>query len=226
MNLTVLGKYGPYPAAGGGTSSYIIESKKTRVNLDFGSGAIGSTLEAVGKLPNTIVLSHLHFDHTSDLLPLAYALKEPVPVYLPFDGSPISEIVSALAVFTPVKIYDGMTTRIGDLTFEFVRLPHPAESYGMKISDGKASFFYSGDTMYDRRIAEKMRGCKLALLDASVPAAHSEGKPHMSIAEARKLSNETGVRVLLTHVHPEFSPVDEALQAGLEIAEEMKIYEI
>ena len=226
MKLTVLGKYGPYPAAGGGTSSYLMESGKTRVNIDFGSGAVSRTLKATGKLPETIVLSHLHFDHTSDLLPLVYAIKKPTVVYMPFDDSPICEIVSSLPVFSPVKISDGLKTQIGDMTFEFIRLPHPAESYGMKISDGKTSFFYSGDTVYDERIADKMRNCSLALLDAAQPTECASGKPHMSIREAKKLFDETGVKVLLTHVSPELSPYEEAKLLGLEVAEEMKVYEI
>lgn len=226
MKLAILGKYGPYPAADGGTSSYLIESGKTCVSLDFGSGALGKTLKVTGKLPEIIVLSHNHFDHTSDLFPLSYALKKPVRVYMPFDDSPVCDIISTLPIFEPVKISDGMTEKIGCLTFEFVRLPHPIESYGMEISDGKSSLFYSGDTVYDDIIAEKIRDCSLALLDASQPTESALDKPHMSVKEAKTLSDKTGTRVLLTHVHPEFSPEREAKHLGLELAEEMKVYEI
>lgn len=38
MKLTVLGKYGPYPAVGGATSGYLLETGKASFVLDMGSG--------------------------------------------------------------------------------------------------------------------------------------------------------------------------------------------
>ena len=226
MKLTVLGKYGLYPQAGGATSSYIIESGAHIVNLDFGSGALSRTLSATGKLPSAIVFSHLHFDHTSDILPLVYALKSPIDVLLPFDDSPIFELVSGLPMFNAVRITDGLETDIDGLKFKFVRLTHPVESYGMRISDGKSDFFYSGDTVYDDRILTAANGCSLVLLDACATRAAAGKVPHITIEEAKKIRDALNVRVLLSHVLPGYPPYAEAEANGLEVVEELKSYEI
>ena len=42
MKLTVLGCNGPYPAAGGACSGYLLETGDTRVLLDCGAGALAA----------------------------------------------------------------------------------------------------------------------------------------------------------------------------------------
>ena len=76
MKLTILGKYGPYPAAGGACSGYLIEQGSTRVLIDCGNGVL-SRLQQVCKIKDlsAIVLSHLHSDHMADMLVLRYALE-------------------------------------------------------------------------------------------------------------------------------------------------------
>ena len=78
MRLTILGNNGPYPAAGGACSSYLLESDSgsTAILVDCGAGALARLEE---RLPierlDAVVLSHLHYDHMSDMLPLHYALQ-------------------------------------------------------------------------------------------------------------------------------------------------------
>jgi hypothetical protein len=93
MKLTVLGKYGPWPAAGGACSGYLVETEDVRLMLDCGCGTLGRLqqhcrLEAL----DGIVLSHLHPDHMGDIPALRYALPHYVgtglmearlPVFLP-----------------------------------------------------------------------------------------------------------------------------------------------
>ena len=76
MKLTVLGKYGPYPAVGGATSGYLLETGKASLVLDMGSGVF-SRLE--GKIApekvDCIIISHFHADHCADLPILGYYLQ-------------------------------------------------------------------------------------------------------------------------------------------------------
>lgn len=41
MELTVLGMNGPFPAANGATSGYLMRGEKTRMAMDMGSGTLG-----------------------------------------------------------------------------------------------------------------------------------------------------------------------------------------
>ena len=76
MKVTVLGMNGPFPAAGGACSGYLVQAGETLVQLDMGTG----TLAALTKLcaPESltaIVFSHWHFDHCSDVLPLIFRME-------------------------------------------------------------------------------------------------------------------------------------------------------
>ena len=89
MKLTVLGRYGPFPAPGGACSGYLLESGGVTLVMDLGSGALGNLLRRVPGLGLTaVLLSHLHSDHMSDMLVLRYALQQlsargqPVPMPL------------------------------------------------------------------------------------------------------------------------------------------------
>ena len=71
MELTILGRYGPLPAAGGATSAYCVASAGTRILLDFGTGALSRTGGGLsGVDADAIVLSHLHYDHIADIFPI------------------------------------------------------------------------------------------------------------------------------------------------------------
>ena len=147
MKLTILGKYGAYPPAGGGTSSYLLQEGKTAIALDFGSGALGRIRKFtdVGNL-GAVVLSHLHFDHICDMFPLSYYLKEAdkkLTVYLPFSESPQFDILRSAGCFELRRIKSGDKVAIGELMAEFFEMKHPVETYGVRFSNGRTSFFYS-----------------------------------------------------------------------------------
>ena len=86
MKLTVLGCNGPYPAPGGACSGYFLQEGDTGVLLDCGAGVLAQLEKHMPPQNLTaIVLSHLHYDHMSDMLPLIYRCPG-LPVYLP--GAP------------------------------------------------------------------------------------------------------------------------------------------
>ena len=88
MELKTLGIYGPYPKAGGSAcSSYLVRTASAKLVLDFGAGALTrlTAEEDVGSV-DAIILSHTHFDHVSDMLPLTYLMElrpGKLKVYLP-----------------------------------------------------------------------------------------------------------------------------------------------
>ena len=89
MILKILGNNGPYPAPGGACSGYLLssDSGNTRILIDCGTGVLNRLLgECSLDALDAVILSHLHYDHMSDMLPMQYALQfnprpRPLPVY-------------------------------------------------------------------------------------------------------------------------------------------------
>ena len=80
MYLTVLGNNGPFPAPDGACSSYLLESDsgETTLLLDAGTGSLARLLQHVRVEALTgVAISHLHFDHMSDLLPCSTRCSSP-----------------------------------------------------------------------------------------------------------------------------------------------------
>ncbi len=226
MKLTVLGKYGPYPKEGGATSGYLLQEGVTAVALDFGSGVLGR-MDEFCKIEDldAIVLSHLHFDHTSDLLPLSYRLKEKKRLYLPAVSldSPMGALLQKLDCYEIVAYDENSVVKIGELTLTFAPMVHPVPSFAIKAIGTKA-FVYTGDTVLCEELVSFCKGADLTLADAS----QEEGfvGPHMSVADAYSLKKQSLCpRVLCSHVPPAGGGKSEAYE-GLVGVEEGVSYEI
>ena len=205
MKLTVLGKYGAYPPSGGGTSSYLLREGNTSIALDFGSAAFGRIQKFVDVADlSAVVLSHLHFDHICDIFPLSYYLKEAdkkLSVYLPFYESPQLDIIRSCGCFDLHRIKSGEKVAVGELMLEFFETVHPVETYGVRASNGKSSFFYSGDTKFCDSVLDGAKGCKYLLLDCG---RHNEKShaPHLSLSEGMFIGKSCGAKVIVSHCHP------------------------
>ena len=75
LSLTVLGCATPYPSADNPCSGYLVSNGDTRLWMDAGTGTLGP-LQRHTRLEDldAIWISHLHADHSADLLTACYAL--------------------------------------------------------------------------------------------------------------------------------------------------------
>lgn len=132
LRLTVLGSATPYPSVGNPCSGYLVSSGDTRVWVDAGTGTLAQLQQHI-RLDelDAIWISHLHADHTADLLTAYYGalyadvqLAAPIPLYGPpgvadrlahflTNTSTRSPIESAFAVD---ELHDGHQARVGTLT--------------------------------------------------------------------------------------------------------------
>ncbi len=212
MFLTVLGRYGPYPRPGGACSGYLIESGSTRVLVDCGAGVLSRLMEHVHPvLLDGILLSHLHFDHCSDLFVMRYALdqqdvsegtdKRRVPLYTPDEPSEIRKAISAGALFDPHTVKGGDAIRIGSLHIEFTAMAHPVPTNGIRVTDESgASLFYTGDTKPYPGMEKGPLGATALLADACF-VDDTQAGPHLNVKEACQLARDAGVKTLyLTHL--------------------------
>ena len=210
MRLTVLGCSGPYPAANGATSGYLVEDKDVSLLVDCGSGVLSNLVAMRDPAELTAVcLSHLHYDHACDLLPLQYYLMNmgvTLPVYIPGeDESPMRSMLE-VPVYN-VRGYEGAMT-FGPITVKTMKTRHPVPCRALKFEcDGKV-LVYTGDAAEGESLVEFCRGADILLADgAFMEKQWHEKAPHMSAKRAAQLAKDAGVKqLLITHLPPSNVP--------------------
>ena len=97
LRLTATGCSAAMPRPGGACSSYLVTYGAVNVLMDCGPGSLSFLREAINpRNLDAIVISHLHADHTLDLVPLAYGLKYGPPI-----GDERKPRAERLALFVP-----------------------------------------------------------------------------------------------------------------------------
>lgn len=227
MILTVLGRYGPYPRPGGACSGYLLEDGETRVLVDCGAGVYARLIEYLPAASlDAVVLSHLHYDHCSDLLVMRYALdqqtvpeggeKRRVPLYAPGEPRETLEFLTKGARFDAARVGGGDVIQIGSLRFAFSPAAHPVPTNGMRVSgkDGHTLFF-TGDTKPFPGLADAARGADALLADVCFADELQTG-PHMNVKQACALAREAGVKTLYcTHLWGK-EDTEDALKKGID----------
>lgn len=239
MELTVLGKYGPFPPAGGKTSGYMLTIGERKILLDCGEGVFSALRGVIDPCAlDCIVLSHFHYDHASDLGVFNYYLEnraktdEPKKIVLfhPEDDSPLAAAICALPWLIPVCVKDGTTERRNGVDLSFFAMKHPVPAVGVRISCGKETFAYSGDTNVTDRLIPLLTGADLAVLDGAFSEKDgSSQKPHMSIADCGEYAKKCCVKSIISHFLPTYNEeeiVREIEKQGCIPAEEGKTYRV
>lgn len=214
MKLTILGMNGPFPAPGGATSGYLVTTDGAAIALDLGSGCLArlTALTAPENL-TALVLTHWHYDHCADVLPLVYRLEacaeQPLHMYAPVDeGSPVRQAVQKCAKIILHDVAPGDVLSLGDLTVTAFEARHPVPALMYRIADGKRTLCYTGDTNTVEGLADFAKSADLLLADGLFPtAAWAEGKPHLSAAHCAQLAQDAGAKQLvITHLNPTIDP--------------------
>ncbi|MHC0433958.1 MBL fold metallo-hydrolase [Streptomyces sp. O3] len=224
MKLTVVGCSGSFPSADSACSSYLVEADGFRLLLDMGNGALGELQRHCGLYDlDAIFLSHLHADHCIDMcgyFVARYYRHEggrcgAIPVYGPegaeqrlttaYADTPSSSAMSEVFDFRTLKpgAFD-----VGPFSVRTERVPHPVESYAIRVEHGGASLTYSGDTGVCAALDDLAAGTDLYLCEASfthgkedIPDLHLNGR------EAGESARRAGARrLVLTHIPPWTDP--------------------
>ncbi|MFG3035787.1 MBL fold metallo-hydrolase [Streptomyces sp. NPDC048330] len=224
LRITVLGSATPFPRPGNACSGHLVEGGGVRVWVDAGTGTLAELQRHVGLGEiDAVWISHLHADHSADLLTAYYGLLYagldvalPVPLLAPpgtadrlagflTNGAARSPVEKAFAI---TELYDGHAVRIGGLTLRSRAVDHDGpDAFALRVEDGQGrSLVYSGDCAPCPALVELALECDLFVCEADgdVPGHHSAAQAGRSAAEAC-----VGLLVV-THVGPGTAP-DEAV---------------
>ena len=210
MKLHVIGCHGPYPVAGGCTSGYLIEHQGKALLMDCGSGVMGRLMKLWDPAAlEGVLLSHLHFDHASDLLVMRYYLEiagKTLPVYVPpEDDSPFRALLTAPAF--DVRPYPAELTIMG-LNIATMPVRHPVPCRALRLTDGEKVLVFTGDTNDCEGLGDFSRHADVLLADAAFLSQEwTDQKPHMSAAGAARLAESAEAGMLyLTHLPVRHDP--------------------
>ncbi|MHC3468507.1 MBL fold metallo-hydrolase [Streptomyces sp. 7R007] len=217
LSLTVLGTASPHPGPDRPCSGHLLRGGGAEVWIDAGPGTFAELQRHTDPSRLTAIwISHLHADHTADLLAAVYAFAHggltppaPIPVYAPagcahrlagFLGRPDVRFLDGVLAFHP--LYDGHTVRHWNLRLTARAVVHDVEAYGLRAECQGSVLAYSGDSGPCDALAELATGADLFLCEADADR-HREGEQRVHLTPEDAGACASGAReLLLTHVGP------------------------
>jgi ribonuclease BN (tRNA processing enzyme) len=237
VKLTVLGCSPAWPNRGGAQSGYLLEGSG-RLLLDCGTGVLSRLRDREAwPLVDALVLTHFHLDHWGDLVSWVFGATygpgqdaKPPELWLPPGGRAKLETFGDLLGFSSqldrafvLREYaDGVTFRAAGFELTPARLVHYDElTFGIRVTDGRATVTYSGDTAPTPKLAELARGADLFLCEATLAESEPENdRGHLTGDEAVAAFQASGAKRLIVIHRPDELPLpDEVERArdGLEV---------
>ena len=235
MQLSVLGVHN-YESRDTRMASYLIDGV---LALDAGSLTRALTFDQQSRV-RAVILSHRHFDHTRDLLPLGLFIRGVATVHIYGIKDTIDFVVSNLLNtrncpdftkdpspdnpafrFHTVDFYQEF--KVLDYTAMAVPVPHAVPAAGFQISSGGVNLFYTGDTGKGLGDAWKHVSPKVLLTEVTFGnenEARANRFGHLTPAllgeELTRFKQERGYlpRVIVSHMNPPWeSSVRKELEA-------------
>ncbi len=222
MKLTILGSGTCVPYIHRGSSGYALETRDSKLLLDCGSGSTWKLAHAgINYIEiDHIFFSHLHPDHTGDMIAFLFATKYTYwspygergdnPLCL-WGGRGFEEFFSNLKrAYKEWIVPDGLeVTEIepgsfdaGDFMITAVKTPHIDSSLAYRIDSEGKSIAYSGDTDYSKALIELSYNVDLLIIECALPDKHKR-KGHLTLSEVVKITNASGAeRIVVTHLYP------------------------
>jgi ribonuclease BN (tRNA processing enzyme) len=228
MELTILGASAATPNAGDASSGYLVTSGQTTILIECGSGVVSKLRAQIDpRSLSAVVITHLHSDHTLDLVALRYGLKyappgpgEPIPLHLPPHGRAFLDRLGAVFALGAEGNHDfwddvlarheygdlldsGEPLQIGDLTLRFAPMKHYIPVWGIRIEETSSgrSLTFSADTGPGAPLAEFAADTDLLLCEATLlrqdPGSDPAGWGHLTATEAGEIAVAARARHLV-----------------------------
>jgi ribonuclease BN (tRNA processing enzyme) len=219
MMLTVLGSGTCVPSLRRGGPGLLVQSGQSSLLLDSGLGSLHKLLKLGLSYRDIDYLcyTHLHPDHTAELVPFLFACNYGEAVRrksLTIIGGPGFEqfFQQLTAVYGhwlqarhyPLKLLElpGGKWQGPDFSLTTAPVQHSPQSIAYRIEAKGNSLVVSGDSDYCSSLVKLAQGCDLLVLECAFP----EGKKvegHLTPGLAGQIASGAGCRrLLLTHFYP------------------------
>jgi ribonuclease Z len=214
LKVTMLGTGVGIPQPGRSQAAVLVESEQPLL-LDCGAGTllrldqVGANLESI----DTVVLTHLHLDHVSDLMALANARfladlpglqlfgPEGTNEYLLKAKGLYSNLAEMDVAVKELNPMDSISIKGFDIFAEEARHSVTALAYRLEADDRVV--VYSGDTEPSPRVAALAKGADLLVHECSFPEPFDVTNHSTPKKLGSMIKNQGIKRVVLTHVYPE-----------------------
>jgi ribonuclease BN (tRNA processing enzyme) len=237
VKLTIVGCSPAWPNPGGAQSGYLVEGEG-RLLLDCGPGVLARLrAQELWPLVDAIALTHFHLDHWGDIVPWVFGAAFGAgrdtgrpELWLPPGGSDTLRAFGEKFgfgarlddVFMVKEYEDGAPFTAGGFEVTPMRLLHYQElTFGLRVTNGKATVAYSGDTAPTPKLAELARDADLFLCEATLAESEpAEERGHLSADEAVEAFEASGAKRLVVIHRPDELPLDAGLERardGLEL---------
>jgi len=214
LKVTLLGTGTGIPQPGRSQAAVLVENDRPLL-LDCGAGTmlrldqLGASMEAL----DTVLLSHLHLDHVSDLLALANARYlsgiPPLQVFGPQGTEAYFNAARSLypnlaemdAVIREIAPMDTISLSGFDIFAEEARHSVTALAFRLEVDD--KVMVYSGDTEPCPRVAALADGADLLVHECSFPEPFDVANHSTPKRLGRMIKDQAVKRIVLTHLYPQ-----------------------
>jgi ribonuclease BN (tRNA processing enzyme) len=241
MKLTVVGSGDAFGSGGRFNTCFMLETGSSRVLVDLGASSLVA-LRARGIEPNSIdgiILTHLHGDHFGGLpfllLDAQFLSRRERPLVIAGPPGSRDRIDAAMEVFFPrstgtpwrfpwevVEIAPGVKSNVLGLAMVSAEVIHPsgAPSTAVRLSDGRSTFTYSGDTEWTEALIPIAEQADFLIIECYEYERPVTG--HISWSRLKtRLDALKARRIMITHMNPSMlAHADEARARGLLVAED------
>jgi ribonuclease BN (tRNA processing enzyme) len=241
MRLTIIGSGDAFGSGGRFNTCFHLATPERAVLIDCGASSLVA-LKTHGIDPNTIdgvILSHLHGDHFGGIpflmLDGQYLSRRERPLLLAGPPGSAQRIPALMEAMFPassqtkfrfpwqiVEIPVGVPTDVLGLTVTSAEVIHfsGAPSTALRVSDGKKTLAYSGDTQWTDALLSIGAGADLFIVECYDETRELTGHLNWRLIEARK--GEFGARrVMVTHMNPSvLNKLESVRAAGVLVAED------
>lgn len=229
LRITLLGTGVGIPRSGRSQSAVLLDNGQPLL-FDCGAGTI-LRLEQAGvstESLDTVVLTHLHLDHVSDLLALAnarYLQQLPGPevygpegtdIYFKIVRSAYPNLERMQVSVHEVKPKDCFSVKGCDILAEEAK--HSVTALAYRIQCGGRIVAYSGDTEPSPAVAGLAEGADLLIHECSFPEPFEVTNHSTPRKLAEVLKGLNVKRLVLTHLYPEANGLEAEMERELQLA--------